>query len=202
MRAIQVVVPTPILDDRACLLAGAEPLGAQAFVPQLAVEAFVGAILPRLARIDEGGDDPALTVDPVGSWPWIVAMNRDHPLAVNETLSARSLRNEPFIIYAANSADVDHLEAVSRVLGREPRVAHRVANGLAVLILVAGGLGLTLVSEPFSEVRIPRVTYRPLAGSRHAFRMVLLSRSGETSGAVNAFLKVVRAQSPERRGGG
>src|SRR3974390_2104027 len=60
MRSIQVVVPTPILDDRACLLAGAEPFGAQAFVPQLAVEAFVCAILPRLARVDEGGADSAL----------------------------------------------------------------------------------------------------------------------------------------------
>jgi DNA-binding transcriptional LysR family regulator len=146
--------------------------------------------------------DRRLTVDPVGSWPWIVAMNRDHPLAVNETLSARSLRNESFIVCAANSTDVDHLEGVRRALGREPRVAHRVANGLAALTLVAGGLGLTLVSEPFSEVRIPGITYRPLAGFRHPFRMVLLSRSGETSGAVNAFLKVVRAQSAERRGGG
>jgi len=146
--------------------------------------------------------DRRLIVDPVGSWPWIVAINRDHPLTVNETLSARSLRNESFIVYAANSADVDHLEGVRRVLGREPRVAHRVANGLAVLTLVAGGLGVTLVSEAFSEIRIPGITYRPLAGSRHAFRMVLLSRSGETSGAVNAFLKVVRAQSAERRGGG
>jgi DNA-binding transcriptional LysR family regulator len=146
--------------------------------------------------------DRRLTVDLVGSWPSMVAINRDHPLAANETLSARSLRNEPFIVYAAHSADVDHLEGVRRVLGREPRVAHRVASGLAVLTLVACGLGLALVSQAFSDVRIPGITYRPLAGSRHAFRMVLLSRSGETSGAVNAFLNVVRAQSAGRRVGG
>lgn len=144
--------------------------------------------------------DPRLIVDLVGSWPWLVAINRDHPLAINETLPVRSLRTEPFIMYAAHSADVDYLDLVRQALGREPRVAHRVANSLAVLTMVAGGLGLTLVPEPVSQVRIPGLTYRPLADFQRAFRLVLLSRSGETSGAVNAFLKLVRAQSSRCRG--
>jgi DNA-binding transcriptional LysR family regulator len=138
--------------------------------------------------------DRRLTVDFVGSWPWIVAINRDHPLAVNETISARSLRDASFIVHAAHSADVDHLDLVRQVLGREPRVAHRVANSLAVLTMVTGGLGLTLVPETVREVRIPGLVYRPLAGFRQVFSLVMLSRSGETSGAVKAFLKVARDQ--------
>jgi DNA-binding transcriptional LysR family regulator len=145
--------------------------------------------------------DSRLTVDCVGSWSWLVAMSRNHPLAVHETLSARLLRTESFIVGAANSADVRHLDVVRQVLGREPRVTHRVANQLMLLTMVASGLGLTVVPEPFSELRSPGLTYRPLAGFRHAFTLALLSRSGETSGAVNAFLKLVRAQSPQRRGG-
>lgn len=138
--------------------------------------------------------DRRLTVDVVGSWPWIVAINRDHPLVANKAVSARSLRKESFIVHAAHSADVDHLNLVRQVLGQEPRVAHRVATGLAVLTMVAGGLGLTLVPETVRQVSIPGLDYRPLAGFRPVFSLVMLSRSGETSGAVKAFLKVARDQ--------
>jgi DNA-binding transcriptional LysR family regulator len=149
----------------------------------------------------EGTFDSRLTVDCVGSWPWLVAMRCDHPLAVHQTLSARSLRTESFIVGATNNADARHLDIVRQVLGREPRVTHRVANQMMLLTMVASGLGLAFVPEPFGELRSLGLTYRPLAGCRHAFRLVLLSRSDETSGAVNAFLMLVRAQSPQRRGG-
>jgi DNA-binding transcriptional LysR family regulator len=151
--------------------------------------------------VSDGAFDSRLTVDLVGSWPWLVAIGRDHPLAVNETLSTKSLRTEPFIVYAANSADVRHLSVVRQVLGREPRVARHVANTLMLLTMVASGLGLTLVPEPFSEMRSLGLIYRPLVGFRHKFRAVLLSRSGETSGAVNSFLKLVRDHAAQRRGG-
>ena len=57
MRTIKIEMPTPIFDDRACLLAAAEPFGAQVFVAELAVEALVGSILPGLSGINEGRCD-------------------------------------------------------------------------------------------------------------------------------------------------
>jgi len=59
-----VVVLAPRLDDRGGLLAVAKPFHAQARVAQLAVEALVGAVLPRLARVAQdavdarGGEPP------------------------------------------------------------------------------------------------------------------------------------------------
>ena len=52
MRPHCVVMPTPGFDDDAGIAAVAEPFQAQQFVPELAVEAFPGAILPWLAGID------------------------------------------------------------------------------------------------------------------------------------------------------
>lgn len=60
MRTNVVVVTAPLLDDNAGLLAAAEPFDAQAFVPELAIEALVGAVLPRLGRVDVGGVDTGL----------------------------------------------------------------------------------------------------------------------------------------------
>ena len=57
MRPHRVVMPTPGLDDDAGIGAVAERFQAQAFVPELAVEALPGAILPWLAGIDERGVD-------------------------------------------------------------------------------------------------------------------------------------------------
>ena len=54
MRANLVVVSTPFLHLLAGVVKRHEPVGVQAFRPELAVEGFVGAILPGLARIDEG----------------------------------------------------------------------------------------------------------------------------------------------------
>src|SRR5471032_1363514 len=64
MRAHLVVVLAPRLDDDLGLGAGPEPFEAQALVAELAVETLRRAILPGLARIDQGGLD-ALIDDPL-----------------------------------------------------------------------------------------------------------------------------------------
>ena len=52
MRADLVVVSPPLFDPDLGLDAVAKPLQAQVLVPKLAVERFVGRILPRLAGVD------------------------------------------------------------------------------------------------------------------------------------------------------
>ena len=56
----RVVVVPPCFNDHGGLLSGSEPLQRQTLVAQLAVEAFVGPVLPRLARVAQGGCDASL----------------------------------------------------------------------------------------------------------------------------------------------
>lgn len=56
----RVVVVPPGFSDHGGLLSRSEPLQRQTFVAQLAVEAFVGPVLPKLARIAQGGCDASL----------------------------------------------------------------------------------------------------------------------------------------------
>lgn len=58
VRSDSVVVLAPGLDQDARLAAGVEPFGIQALVAQAAVEALVGAVLPRIAGLDMHGLDP------------------------------------------------------------------------------------------------------------------------------------------------
>src|ERR1039457_781232 len=55
-----IVMPTPDFDQDARFDAVAKPLHVQTLVAEFAVEALVVAILPRLARIDQGGVDLGL----------------------------------------------------------------------------------------------------------------------------------------------
>jgi len=58
VRANGVVVPPPLFDHDRRVGPIAKPLQTQTFIAELAVERFVGAILPRLARIIQRGFNP------------------------------------------------------------------------------------------------------------------------------------------------
>ena len=57
MRPHVIVMASPDFDEYSSVSAAAEPLHAQAFIPELAVEALVGSVLPGLAGIDQRGVD-------------------------------------------------------------------------------------------------------------------------------------------------
>lgn len=57
MRSDRVIVPSPSLDDDSGFGAISEPLDAQAYIAEFAIEGFVGTVLPRLAGIDDGRVD-------------------------------------------------------------------------------------------------------------------------------------------------
>ena len=52
-----IEVTAPMFDDDAGFDAVAKPLDGQTFVSELAIEAFIGAVLPGFAGIDERGFD-------------------------------------------------------------------------------------------------------------------------------------------------
>jgi DNA-binding transcriptional LysR family regulator len=144
------------------------------------------------------GFSPGLVVDHLGSWPWEVAMASHHRLAKRRTLSAKLLAEEPFIIYAADGADEGQLAMLHHVLGREPRIAHKVSNTLSVLALAAAGLGLALVPASLSKVTVPNIVYKRLTGRTVASQLVAISRNADEPGAVQRFLEQLRSGIPQR----
>lgn len=135
--------------------------------------------------------EDALKTDLIGGWPWLIAMSDDHALARRKHVKAAHIVDEPFILYAADGLDQGQWAVLGELLGREPRIAFRVANTLTVLALAAAGLGIALVPAPLGQVNIPKITYRPLTGVERHSQLLLLSRARETNGAVNAFLETV-----------
>ncbi|KAF1036412.1 LysR family transcriptional regulator [Burkholderia lata] len=135
--------------------------------------------------------DARLAVRTVGSWSWEVAMNDRHPLAKRRSVSVAALADEPFILYAADGDDEGQLAVLRQVLGREPRIAHKVGSTLSVLVLTGAGLGVTLAPAPLSRIAAPNVVYRKLVGDTPKSELVAISRIGAEWGAVRQYLAML-----------
>ncbi|WP_261543418.1 LysR substrate-binding domain-containing protein [Burkholderia multivorans] len=135
--------------------------------------------------------DPKLSVRTVGSWAWQVVMSDRHPLAKRRTVPIAALMDEPFILYAADGDDEGQLAILRQVLGRAPRVAHKVSSTLSVLALTGAGLGVALAPAPLSRIAAPNVVYRKLGKGGTRSELVALSRIGGEWGAVERYLAML-----------
>ncbi|MDS0856839.1 LysR substrate-binding domain-containing protein [Burkholderia pseudomultivorans] len=135
--------------------------------------------------------DAKLSVRTVGSWSWQVVMSERHPLAKRRTVPIAALMDEPFILYAADGDDEGQLAVLRQVLGRAPRVAHKVSSTLSVLALTGAGLGVALAPAPLSRIAAPNVVYRKLGKGGPRSELVALSRIGAEWGAVERYLAML-----------
>jgi DNA-binding transcriptional LysR family regulator len=159
--------------------------------PQLQVEAIQNGQLDLGYAPSHGGQahDSELLFERIGTWPLVVALPEDHPLAKEKTLRVPMLAAESLIIYAAHGADEYMLAGLRKALGREPKV-QRTTSTLSVLALVAAGMGVAMVPAPLMQVIIPGLTYRTFDDVEPHTDLLLISRVNEIGGAVRAFLRV------------
>jgi DNA-binding transcriptional LysR family regulator len=134
-----------------------------------------------------------LAVDRIATWPWVVAIQSGHQLAEMAALSASVLREEPFVVYAADADDDGMVRVLWQLLKGEPHIVHCAPNTLTVLTLAAAGMGLAVVPAPFEALNvIPNIAYRRLVDSPLSCSLVLLSRRNEPSPAIRRFIEMAR----------
>ena len=100
MRSNLVVLTPELLDQNLRIDPILEPLHAQTLVAELAVERFVRAVLPRLARIDVGGVDvrdaePQLLAGLEFPWDLAFLPNGDMLVTERSALRLRVIRESP-----------------------------------------------------------------------------------------------------------
>lgn len=142
---------------------------------------------------------PDLRAEPIGTWPWAVALVNDHLLARKHQVAASALTEETVIIYSEGTeGTVEGPAALARhLLGHEPARVLPVAETLTALTLAAAGLGIALVPASMEVVALPGLAYRALADTGRHVDLVRLHRLREGSGAVRAFLSLTRESTPQ-----
>lgn len=125
---------------------------------------------------------------------FIMALPDDHPLAKIPLLTPQMLANEKFVAPAVELEFTTrgYLDAVGEPGGFQPNIVQRGPDIIAVLALVAAGIGVTLVPKSLENLRFPGLVYRPI-DLKTPGTLFAVHRKIDRSPAIKAFLAQLRS---------
>lgn len=108
--------------------------------------------------------DLGLVVESIRQDRVVVALPDSHALASAARVRVKQLADSDLIIHSADRRSMmyDVTLRLLRGAGIEPHIRHEVGETSTLVTLVAGGLGVAIVPEPVSALRLEGVVYRPL----------------------------------------
>lgn len=111
-----------------------------------------------------GMTKPGLALERIYQETGVVALPKNHSLALRDAISLRELANERFVMYsrAVHRELYDDLIALCRLSGFSPTIVQEAVNEAALISLVSAGLGVALVSNSLRNLLGDEVIYCPL----------------------------------------
>lgn len=143
---------------------------------------------------------PDIQIELVMTEALLVALNEQHPLAVEDAIPFRALKNHPMVLFPTGSRPnfIDKVMDLCRREGFLPKVSQEVGDAVTGVALVASGFGLCLVPQSATRLQLPGVVYRPLKNAPNAVvDLSCVYRCDDQSPILMAFLEVVRGFSKE-----
>lgn len=136
-----------------------------------------------------------LIAEAVWTDPLLVILPARHPLLAHGHVKLDDALKFPVVLChpEADSGCHHQIQAVLEVAAVAPKVVDHVMRLGAVLTLVGAGYGIGFaIASQVQTLRRPDIAIRPLAGVPSALSTYLLRRQGESSEAVNRFIRRVR----------
>lgn len=141
------------------------------------------------------GDEAGLSWEKVHSERMNVALYLDHPLTAKSSITLPEIGCEPLILYPrkVRPSFIDYVQKLFHEQGITPNIAHEVDDVTTAIALVSSGMGLSLVTQSASNLKLPNVTYVPLEHSDTGeFDLDIIYRCDDASPLLKAFLETVR----------
>ena len=128
--------------------------------------------------------------------PLCVALPTAHALKRKKELPLRALAKEPFVFLSRAGAPsyYDWLVKQCRRAGFRPQIAQEVESTQTCLELVAAGFGVALFPKTAHQAWYEDVVFRELTGEAPIFHHSVAWRRGSGLPAVEAFLKLLGAE--------
>ena len=144
-------------------------------------------------------DPPSFRSHALGEEAMVIALPSGHPLAEAESLPLSSLSDEPFVLFPriAGPSLFDGIIAACRQAGFEPILGQIAPQITSIANLIAVELGVSVVPSAVAQIRVPGVTYIPIAGDQPVARLTLATRRDERSAVVRNFIARVLATKAE-----
>jgi DNA-binding transcriptional LysR family regulator len=125
----------------------------------------------------------------------LLALPHDHPLATQKRIKPASLKGELFI-NTSPALDVGfwkHTIALGDIGGFTPTIIRRAQDMISILSYVSAGLGVAVVSQPFTKMDIPNVVYREFdVDAPPESSISIICRHNESAPAAQVLLKFMR----------
>jgi DNA-binding transcriptional LysR family regulator len=154
-------------------------------------EADVGFVIPPLRNAD------GLTVDVLAKSQMVAALPEQHPLARFQSIALADLAAEPWILFPQRQGPGLHERVLSACAqaGFVPRVGQEALQMDTIASLVAGGLGVGLVTRIIATANRPGVVFRALTGLGSPVEYELAIAYGRSFSILDAFTAMVRSRS-------
>jgi DNA-binding transcriptional LysR family regulator len=109
---------------------------------------------------------PQLAAMPLSTDEFVVCLPEDHPQATKRRVDIKRLASERFVMFSRDVAPANHdnVIAIFSRAGIHPQTAHAARQWLAIVAMVANGLGVSLVPRSLSRSHVRGVRFVPLAG--------------------------------------
>ncbi|WP_342726309.1 LysR family transcriptional regulator [Bradyrhizobium sp. B097] len=150
-------------------------------------ESDLGFVIPPLQNAE------ALNVEVIARSRLVAAVPEAHPLATSEHIALSDLAQDPWILFAARQGPGLHriiLEACAKA-GFAPQVGQEAPQMDTIVNLVAGGMGVALVSRALAGRR-EGVVFRELSGPGTPVEYELAIAYGASSPVLDAFVAATR----------
>ena len=132
----------------------------------------------------------AFQMRPLSEEPLLAALPASHPAAGTEQVDLAEFAGQPLVLFPREAGPTlfDTVIDAFRAAGVEPEVVQEAPQITTVLILVAAGMGVSLVPASVQQLSIPGVVFRAIRGQSPTARLALATRRGDTNVLLRNFL--------------
>lgn len=131
--------------------------------------------------------------------PVVAAVPKSHPLAQQESIKLKELKDERFVLYSHRSAPGFHVRMIElcRRAGFAPKITQEAGQYPELLVLVTAGYGVALVPE-LRDCCVPEgVSLVRIEETWATIQLGMAWRAGNSSPVLAAFLDVIKSCTPE-----
>jgi DNA-binding transcriptional LysR family regulator len=170
-------------------------------------ESYTSAVVQKLLKgeldagfLRDGGQASGLEIEPLFSEPFIAVVPKKHPLARHKTISAKELRDEPFVFFSPSAGTLAYEKPVSicEEHGFRPHVVQEAPQWLTIMRLIGAGLGVTIAPACVKQIATPNIACLSLRRATVESDIELAYRTSEDRPIVEAIATVARRSFPQK----
>ena len=132
----------------------------------------------------------AFQLRPLSVEPLLAALPAAHPAASSAQVDLADLAGQRLVLFPRDYGPTlfDNVIGAFRAAGVEPELGQAAPQIASVVVLVAAGMGVSVVPASISQLSIPGVVFRAIKGQALTIRLALATRRGDTNVVVRNFL--------------